>query len=264
MTLSYIPETMNIPPLGPYIDPQKVVVIGGATGMGASTVKKLLESGRRVAAVDVNKEVLSSPAEFSTLGDVTDAVDIKRAIDEAAAALDGIEALVCCVGINGRGTVDETEPEEWNRQFAVNAFGPYASARAVLPHLRTSGGGAIVVLTSQVGIVAQKQNAAYCAAKAAAIHLVRCMAVDFAEENIRVNSVAPGITGPTGMFNSWLSLFPDEESRAAESQRQIETSLQQRIVHPDEIAAAAVFAVSNVAPGIIGQTFVVDGGYSLV
>lgn len=264
MTTAYSPETMNIPPLGPYIDPQKVVVIGAATGMGSSTVRKLLDSGRRVAGIDVNKVVLDSPAEFNTLGDVTDATDIKRAIDEAAEALGGIEAIVCCVGINGLGTIEDTEPEEWNRQFAVNAFGPYSTARAALPHLRKSGGGAIVVLTSQVGIVAQKGNAAYCAAKAAAIHLVRCMAVDLAAENIRVNSVAPGITGPTGMFNSWLSLFPDEESRAAEAQRQIDTSLQQRVVHPDEIAAAAVFAVSNAAPGIIGQTFVVDGGYSLI
>jgi len=255
---------MNIPPLGPYIDPRKVVVVGGATGMGASTVRKLRESGRVVAAIDVNPVVLQSEAEHSFLGDVTDAENIRNAMDQAAEALGGIEAVVCCVGINGLGTVDETEPDEWNRQFAVNAFGPYAVSRAALPHLRKSGGGAIVVLTSQVGIVAQRGNAAYCAAKAAAIHLVRCMAADLAPENIRVNSVAPGITGPTGMFDSWLSLFPDDEARAAEAKRQIETNLQQRIVHPDEIAAAAVFAVSNVAPGVIGQTIVVDGGYSLI
>lgn len=263
-TTAYSRDTMNIPPLGPYINPQKVVVVGGATGMGASTVKKLLESGRRVAAIDINAVVMESPAEFNTLGDVTDAPDIQRAIDEAAEALGGIEAVVCCVGINGLGTIEETEPQEWNRQFAVNAFGPYATARAALPHLRRSGGGAIVVLTSQVGIVAQAGNAAYCAAKAAAIHLVRCMAADFAPENIRVNSVAPGITGPTGMFDSYLALFPDDESRQKEAQRQIDTNLQKRIVHPDEIAAAAVFAVSNAAPGFIGQTIVVDGGYSLI
>lgn len=264
MKTAYSRDTMNIPPLGPYIDPRKVVVVGGATGMGASTVRKLRESGRVVAAIDVNKAVLESEAEFSTLGDVTDFTDIKRAMDEAAEALGGIEAVVCCVGINGLGTIEETEPEEWNRQFAVNAFGPYATAKAALPHLRNSGGGAIVVLTSQVGIVAQRGNAAYCAAKAAAIHLVRCMAADFAIENIRVNSVAPGITGPTGMFDSYLSQFPDDESREKESQRQLSTSLQHRIVHPDEIAAAAVFAVSNAAPGFIGQTIVVDGGYSLI
>ena len=136
-------------------------------------------------------------------------------------------------------------------------------SRAALPHLRAAGGGAIVILTSQVGIVGQKQNAAYCAAKAAAIHLVRCMAIDHAAENIRVNTVCPGITGPTGMFDSWLSHFPDDEARAAEARRQIETNLQKRIVHPDEIAAAAVFAVSNAAPGIIGQAFIVDGGYTI-
>ncbi|MGJ3558577.1 SDR family oxidoreductase [Streptomyces sp. INA 01156] len=65
------------------------------------------------------------------------------------------------------------------------------------------------------------------------------------------------------MFDSWLSLFPDEESRKAEAQRQISANPQKRIVHPDEIAAAAVFAVSNAAPGMIGQTIVVDGGYNL-
>jgi 2-keto-3-deoxy-L-fuconate dehydrogenase len=263
MPRAYSRETMNLPPLGPFLDPQKVVVVGAATGMGAATVRKLRETGRTVAAIDVNDVVLKSEAEFSTLGDVTDAEDIKRAIDEAALALGGLEALVCCVGINGLGTIEETDPAEWNRQFAVNAFGPYATARAVLPHLRKAGGGAIVVLTSQVGIVGQKGNAAYCAAKAAAIHLVRCMAIDYAEESIRVNTVCPGITGPTGMFDSWLSLFPDDEAREAEAKRQIETNLQKRIVHPDEIAAAAVFAVSNAAPGFIGQTIVVDGGYSI-
>lgn len=254
---------MNLPPLGPFLDPQRVAVVGGATGMGASTVRKLRESGRKVAAVDVNPVVLESEAEFSVLGDVTDAADIGRAIDEAAGALGGLEALVCCVGINGFGSVEEIEPQEWQRQFAVNAFGPYACARAVIPHLREAGGGAIVVLTSQMGIAGQKRNSAYCAAKAAAIHLVRCMAIDYAEESIRVNAVCPGITGPTGMFDSWLSLFLDEESREAEARRQIETNLQKRIIHPDEIAAAAVFAVSNAAPGIIGQTIVVDGGYTI-
>lgn len=263
MPSAYSHETMNLPPLGPFLDPQKVVVVGAATGMGAATVRKLRETGRKVAAVDINDVVLQSEAEFSTLGDVTDADDIKRAIDESAKALGGIEALVCCVGINGLGTLEETEPAEWKRQFDVNAFGPYASARAGLPHLREAGGGAIVVLTSQVGIVAQKGNLAYCAAKAAAIHFVKCMAVDYAAENIRVNTVCPGITGPTGMFDSWLSLFPDEESREAEAQRQISANPQKRIVHPDEIAAAAVFAVSNAAPGMIGQTIVVDGGYNL-
>lgn len=263
MPTAYSRDTMNIPPLGPFLDPQRVAVIGGATGMGAATVRMLRETGRKVAALDINPAVLKSEAEFSALGDVTDAANIKRAIDEAADALGGLEAIVCCVGINGFGTVEETEPEEWHRQFAVNAFGPYASARAAIPHLRKAGGGAIVVLTSQVGIVGQKQNAAYCAAKAAAIHLVRCLAIDYAAENIRVNTVCPGITGPTGMFDSWLSHFEDEQSREAEAQRQIETNLQKRIVHPDEIAAAAVFAVSNAAPGIIGQTLVVDGGYSI-
>lgn len=256
-------DTMNLPPLGPFVDPQRVAVIGSATGMGASTVRMLRETGRKVAAVDVNPKLLESEAEFSTLGDVTDAAEIKRAIDESAGALGGLEAIVCCVGINGFGTVEEIEPAEWHRQFAVNAFGPYACARAAIPHLRRAGGGAIVVLTSQVGIVGQKQNSAYCPAKAAAIHLVRCMAIDYAAENIRVNAVCPGITGPTGMFDSWLSHFPDEESREREARRQIETNLQKRIVHPDEIAAAAIFAVSNAAPGVIGQTIVVDGGYSI-
>jgi len=254
---------MNLPPSGPFVDPQRIAVIGGATGMGASTVRLLRDKGCKVAALDVNPAVLEAEADFTAIADVTDAVGVKDAIDATAKALGGLEAIVCCVGINGFGTVEEIEPEEWERQFAVNAFGPYACSRAAIPHLRKAGGGAIVVLTSQVGLVGQKQNAAYCSAKAAAIHLVRCMAIDLAEEGIRVNAVCPGITGPTGMFDSWLSHFPDEESREIEAQRQIETNLQKRIVHPDEIAAAAVFAVSNAAPGIIGQTFVVDGGYTI-
>jgi NAD(P)-dependent dehydrogenase (short-subunit alcohol dehydrogenase family) len=207
--------------------------------------------------------VLESEAEFSAVCDVSNADNIKQAVDQAADAIGGLEAIVCCAGITGVGAVDEITPEEWQRQFAVNAFGLYASARAAIPHIRKAGGGAIVAVTSQVGVVGMPRNAAYCASKAAAIHLVRCMAIDYGKEGIRVNAVAPGITGPTGMFDTWAERFDTDEEREEEARRHIETSLQRRIIHPDEIAAAIVFAVSAAAPALIGQNIVVDAGYTI-
>ena len=141
---------------------------------------------------------------------------MRRGVDEAAAALGGLDVVVAAAGVAGRGTAADTALEEWERVFAVNARGVYLTARAAVPHLREAGGGAIVVVASQLGLVAAAGAAAYCASKGAAVMLTRAMAVDHAPEGIRVNCVCPGPT-VTPLLEDYFALAPDPEPRSGDA-----------------------------------------------
>ena len=173
----------------------RAVVTGGASGIGAATVRRLRREGMRVAALDTDRVRLAGvDAEAHVVADVTAEEDVRRGVDEAAAALGGLDVVVACAGVASRGTVADTTPEEWERVFAVNVRGVYLTAKAALPHLREAGGGALVVVASQLGLVAAADAAAYCASKGAAVMLTRAMAVDHGADGIRVNCVCPGPT----------------------------------------------------------------------
>lgn len=210
----------------------------------------------RVAALDLRA---ATDADVPVVADVTSAEDVRRAVDEAAVALDGLEVVVACAGVAGRGTVEETAPDEWDRVFGVNTRGVYLTARAALPHLRAAGGGAIVIVASQLGIVAASGAAAYCASKGAAIMLTRAMAVDHAAEGIRVNCVCPGPT-VTPLLEDYFSAAPDPED---ERRRYESAQAHGRLVDPEEIADAIAYLASPQAASTVGAALVVDGGYSI-
>jgi NAD(P)-dependent dehydrogenase (short-subunit alcohol dehydrogenase family) len=214
----------------------------------------------RVAALDVDSERLASvDADFRAVVDVTDEEAIERAAGEAASALGGIDVGVACAGVAGRGTAADTTLAEWERVFAVNVRGVFLTARAVIPHLRQAGGGALVVVASQLGIVAAANAAAYCASKGAAIQLTRAMAIDHAPEGIRVNCVCPGPTA-TPLLESYFAASDDaEEERKQYEQAQVHG----RLIEPAEIADAIAYLVSPNAGSTIGAALVVDGGYSI-
>jgi len=165
---------------------RRAIVTGGASGIGAATVARLRRDGLQVAALDIDGSRLSSvDADIRVIADVTSEPEVQRGVEEAASALGGLDVVVAAAGVAGRGTVADTPFEEWERVFAVNARGVYLTARAAVPHLREAGGGAIVVVASQLGLVAAAGAAAYCASKGAALMLTRAMAVDHGPEGIR-------------------------------------------------------------------------------
>jgi NAD(P)-dependent dehydrogenase (short-subunit alcohol dehydrogenase family) len=210
----------------------------------------------RVAALDLRP---APEADVVVVADATSPEDVRRGVDEAATALDGLDVVVACAGVAGRGTVDETSPDEWARVFSVNAGGVFLTAKAALPHLRKAGGGAIVIVASQLGLVAAPGAAAYCASKGAAIMLTRAMALDHAPEGIRVNCVCPGPT-VTPLLDEYFAAAadPDDERRRYES-----AQAHGRLIDPDEIADAVAYLVSPGATSTVGATLVVDGGYSI-
>lgn len=229
---------------------------GGASGIGAATVARLRRDRMRVAALDL---AASSGADVHVRVDVSSPQEAARGIDEAAAALGGLDVVVACAGVAGRGTVAETPPEEWERVFAVNVRGVYLTARAAIPHLREAGGGGIVLVASQLGLVAAAGAAAYCASKGAVVQLARAMAVDHAAEGIRVNCVCPGPT-TTPLLEEYFALAPDP---ARERRRYEEAQVHGRLIEPEEIADAIAYLASPQAASTIGAALVVDGGYSI-
>jgi 2-keto-3-deoxy-L-fuconate dehydrogenase len=238
----------------------RAVVTGAASGIGAATVSRLRSEGMRVAALDVDGVALArTDAEAHVLADVTSEDDVRRGIDEAASKLGGLDVVVACAGVAGRGTVEATPLEEWERVFAVNVRGVYLTAKAAIPHLRAAGGGAIVVVASQLGIVAAADAAAYCASKGAVLMLTRAMAVDHGPEKIRVNCVCPGPTR-TPLLEEYFELSADP---AREQARYAGAQVHGRLIEPEEIADAIAFLASPGASSTIGAALVVDGGYSI-
>ena len=196
-------------------------------------------------------------AKFGTTCDVTDADALAAAVDEAAAALGGLDVVVAAAGIAARGTVADTDPVDWDRVLAVNLRGVYLTGRAAIPHLRAAGGGAIVNIASQLGLVAAAGAAAYCASKGAVISLTRAMAIDHGPEGIRVNCVCPGPTD-TPLLEPYFggAADPAAERRAYEAMQ-----LHARLVTADEIAGAVAYLAAPGASSTMGAALVVDGGY---
>jgi len=214
----------------------------------------------KVAAIDCDEERLAEvDADARVVADVTSEDDVRRGLEEAAAAIGGLDVAVACAGVAGRGTVDETPLEEWERIFAVNVRGVYLTAKAAIPHLRRAGGGAIVVVASQLGLVAASGAAAYCASKGAAVQLTRAMAIDHAAEGIRVNCVCPGPTA-TPLLEAYFALAPDADEERGRYER---AQVHGRLIRAEEIADAISYLASPAATSTIGAALVVDGGYSI-
>jgi 2-keto-3-deoxy-L-fuconate dehydrogenase len=233
------------------------VVTGGASGIGAATVARLRQDGMRVAALDLDEERLGGvAADAHVVADVTAEDEVRRGIAEAAAALGGLDVAVACAGVAGRGTVTDTPVEEWERVFAVNVRGVFLTAKAAIPQLRDAGGGAIVVVASQLGLVAAAGAAAYCASKGAVLQLTRAMAIDHAKDGIRVNCVCPGPT-VTPLLEAYFERAPGERERYEQAQ------VHGRLIEPEEIADAIAYLASPAASSVIGAALVVDGGYSI-
>lgn len=237
-------------------DDKVAVITGGASGIGAATARLLAAGGTRVAIADLPGS--AGPALAEELGGLFVACDVaERAQVEAlvAAAIDrfgGLDLLVNNAGIGSFGEAPDLDPESWRRVLAVDLDAVFYGARAAIPAMRARGGGTIVNVASISGMAGDYGFAAYSAAKGAVINYTRTLAIDHAKDNIRVNSVCPGLvdTPLTGAFKTipgladlWQAGIP--MGRAA---------------RPEEIAQVIVFLLSDAASYMTGSNVVVDGG----
>ena len=236
----------------------RVLVTGAASGIGAATVARLRRDGARVAGVDRSSDGLANAA-----------LDARAGADVAVwpELQAGCRRMLGCAGRARRrrrlrgnrrsGNGGRHRADDWERIFAVNVRGVYLTARAVMPHLRRSGGGAIVNVASQLGLVAAANAAAYCASKGAVVQLTRAMAIDHGHEGIRVNCVCPGPTD-TPLLEPYFAGAPDP---AGERRTYEQAQLHGRLVTAEEVADAIAYLLSPSAGSTMGAALVVDGGY---
>ncbi|MFI8630982.1 SDR family NAD(P)-dependent oxidoreductase [Microbacterium sp. NPDC077663] len=233
----------------------RVVVTGGASGIGRATAEAFLAAGARVAVLDVSVDDLPASA-VGVAADLRDRAQTTEAVDHAAQTLGGIDVLVNNAGISAIGTVEGNDDAEWARVLDINVVGMARASAAALPHLRASSRAAIVNVCSIAALNGLPDRALYSASKGAVLALTFAMATDHVSEGVRVNAVSPG-TVHTPFVDRMLARFDDPVAeRAALDARQATGHM----VSPAEVAATIMFAADPSLPSLTGANLDVDGG----
>jgi NAD(P)-dependent dehydrogenase (short-subunit alcohol dehydrogenase family) len=245
-----------------------VIVTGGASGIGKATAERFLEEGAKVAIIDVSEE--SGEAALKELkkkgfrplllvGDITKSSDVKKMVREAKAKLGRVDILFNNAGILVEGTVEDVTEKDWDRIMAVNVKGVFLMSKEVVPIMLKQRKGVIVNNASCSGLVGDRNAIAYNTSKGAVVLMTKCLALDYAKKNIRVNCVCPGeIDTPMFRQEARSRNMPVEEYR----KELCEYHPIGRLGVPSEVANAVLFLASDQASFITGAAFSVDGGYT--
>jgi NAD(P)-dependent dehydrogenase (short-subunit alcohol dehydrogenase family) len=235
---------------------KRVLVTGGAGGIGTATVARFLEEGASVVVLDHDQPALdrmgaSYPELAATIrADVSDARDVARAFDQVDSMVGGLDVLINNAGISVRHRFLDISPQEWQAVMDVNLNGVFYVAQQAAQRLMDSGGGVILNMGSTNGLRGYPYYADYNTSKAGVIELTRSMALELAPE-IRVNAVCPG----------WI-LTPMQKAEYTPAMRQAFAAKipLRRLGRPEDVAALFAFLASDDAAFITGQHFVIDGG----
>jgi NAD(P)-dependent dehydrogenase (short-subunit alcohol dehydrogenase family) len=243
-------------------------ITGGAGGIGGATVRRFAAEGARVAFADIDVERgRALEAELTAAG--ADALFVDARVDEEAGCeafiaataerFGALHVLVNNAGIRHYGTVLATTEQTWDAILGVNLKGYAFCAKAAVPVMRDSGGGAIVNLSSIRALVAGGNMIEYDTTKTAVVGLTRALAYDHAPDGIRVNAISPGPVFTEFHARRAAALGKtEEEFKAAFGQG----GMQKRPAHPDEIAACILFLASDEASYVTGANLLADGGIS--
>ena len=243
---------------------KRTIVTGAGSGIGRASSKAFAKEGAAVLCVDKTDAVHETVEMIAKAGgralaltaDVGVESEVKAYIERAVKEFGGIDAIYANAGISG-GYVPITEqtPEQWLEILRVNLLGPFLAIKHVVPHMIKQKKGSIVCTASVAGIRANAGPTPYAASKAGVISLVQTVANELYGTGIRVNAICPGLI-ETGMTKP---IF--EGARARGNEDKIgQLNPTGRYGHPEEIAAMALFLVSDEASYVNGQAYAVDGG----
>jgi NAD(P)-dependent dehydrogenase (short-subunit alcohol dehydrogenase family) len=245
---------------------KKCLITGAARGIGASTARLFAREGASVVLFDLKDDLGAQVvADIVKAGgqalylncDVTQLSKVSAAVETAVQFLGGIDVLFNNAGTCIEGDVERISEADWDRTFAINVKSMFLCSRFVVPVMRKNGGGSIINMGSESGLIGFPMHPAYCASKGAVLNLTRSMALGHAKDKIRVNCICPG-TIPTPLYHEFTSSLPNRA--------EVEASLKKE--HPlglgseDDIAYAALYLASDESRYMTGAPFIIDGGYT--
>jgi dihydroanticapsin dehydrogenase len=245
------------------------VVTGGGAGIGRATCELFAEEGAAVVVAERDAATGQDTAQgiagrggraLFVPTDVADEDGVRRMVAEAVRAFGRVNVLVNNAAVFVLRGIDGT-PEEWRQILGVNVMGTALVTKHVVPEMRKAGGGAVVNLSSISSFIAQPNFWTYNASKAAIANLTRCMALDLAPSNIRVNAVAPGAVW-TQIVQRLTREAGLDRAAADKDPSWGGAHMIKRIAEPREIAYAILFLASDEASFVTGANLMVDGGYT--
>lgn len=236
------------------------VVTGAASGIGKAMAELFSEKGAYVVLLDIKEDIKDVAAKINpsrTLAlqvDITKKENIEKVVAEIKKVYPKIDILANSAGVALLEKAEDLPEEYWDKTMELNLKGSFLMAQIIGREMITTGGGKIVNMASQASVIALDKHVAYCASKAAIVSMTQVLAMEWAPYNINVNAISPTVILTELGKKAWAGQVGEDMKKLIPAGR---------FGYPEEVAACALFLVSDAASLITGENLIIDGGYTI-
>ncbi|HAO5823832.1 TPA: D-threitol dehydrogenase [Listeria monocytogenes] len=236
------------------------VVTGAASGIGKAMAELFSEKGAYVVLLDIKEDVKDVAAKINpsrTLAlqvDITKKENIEKVVAEIKKVYPKIDILANSAGVALLEKAEDLTEEYWDKTMELNLKGSFLMAQIIGREMIATGGGKIVNMASQASVIALDKHVAYCASKAAIVSMTQVLAMEWAPYNINVNAISPTVILTELGKKAWAGQVGEDMKKLIPAGR---------FGYPEEVAACALFLVSDAASLITGENLIIDGGYTI-